>query len=99
MVTKVFCVGVGKTGTTSLHKACKLLGLTSLHNRFHTEPIVQEAKQRREHPLLARYDAFWDAPLLLVPAVSVGAVSGGPVHTAHPRPGRLRAQPPDPRTA
>jgi hypothetical protein len=63
---KIFGIGLGKTGTTSLHFALELLGFRSAH----ASTVLCEAlnKETRDHqPLLSslesQYDAFLDWPI------------------------------------
>lgn len=64
--SKIFGIGLGKTGTTSLHFALELLGFRSAHaSTFFSQVINQEARNRQ--PLLStienKYDAFIDWPI------------------------------------
>lgn len=70
MNTKIFCVGLNKTGTTTLHEAFRLLGLKSVH---YLDDEGNNIKEIIENNYLAGdniikglegYDAFsdWDRP-------------------------------------
>jgi hypothetical protein len=66
--TKIFCVGLNKTGTSSLHRALKTLGLRSLHwGGADAYRNVLRAK-REGRPLLhyftEEYDAYMDIETL-----------------------------------
>jgi hypothetical protein len=67
---KIFCLGLNKTGTTSLHEAFKILGFKSVH---YTDDEGNNIKEIIENNFLAGdniikglegYDAFsdWDRP-------------------------------------
>ncbi|MDH7517125.1 MAG: sulfotransferase [Candidatus Thermoplasmatota archaeon] len=60
--TKIFCIGGPKTGTTSLHKALKILGYKSArmfdwptYQKYGEEKYIEEIKK-------SSYDAFVDYP-------------------------------------
>lgn len=65
---KVFCLGMSKTGTTSLHHALRVLGLRSchhLHDGVRARTLLDKA-QAEGQPLLTHlpgYDAFSDMAL------------------------------------
>ena len=66
---KVFCIGLNKTGTISLHHALTALGLTSLHwggqaSRRAVERAIREGKPLLEY--LGDYDAYSDIQRLSV---------------------------------
>jgi len=61
---RVFCIGMNKTGTSSLNAAFKLLGLRSLHHSRIAEPAIARAIAEGQ-PLLSSidgYDCYTDAP-------------------------------------
>lgn len=68
---KIFGIGFHKTGTTSLHRALRILGLRAIHGdpRF-GPPFGDEGRTLLQHieradyrlPTIARYDAFTDNP-------------------------------------
>jgi hypothetical protein len=61
---KVYCLGLSKTGTTSLHLALTQLGLRSLHNVTRSRELVRCVLQERPLPgWHAGFDAFSDGPL------------------------------------
>jgi hypothetical protein len=60
---KIFCIGLNKTGTISLHRALELLGFNSLHwggpnTRRQIEQAIAEGRPLVED--FAHYDAFSD---------------------------------------
>jgi len=62
--TKVFCIGAGKTGTTSLGAALKLLGYR-LGNQQEGELLIEDWAKRDFSSLIAychKADAFQDSP-------------------------------------
>jgi hypothetical protein len=65
--TKVFGIGLNKTGTSSLHEALKLLGYTSLHHGGpETTARIRRAIEERKpvlHYLDPRFDAFSDTAI------------------------------------
>jgi len=71
-VTKVFGIGLSRTGSTSLAKALTVLGYRTIH--FPADPVTQrEYSEFFAHPsrtltlsLLDRYDAITDTPLARV---------------------------------
>jgi len=64
MEHKIFCIGVNKTGTSSLHEAFQILGLRSLHNVYKANALIEAAIQANQKLLLHldEYDAFSDHP-------------------------------------
>lgn len=63
--SKIFCIGLGKTGTFSLHKALELLGYRSLHYKFKGKRLLEffQENQERGRKLLdglEQYNAFLD---------------------------------------
>lgn len=65
---KVFCLGMSKTGTTSLHAALQVLGLRSCHHVHRGRrgrQLIEEAVGRGDDPLAAMpgYDAYSDMGL------------------------------------
>lgn len=63
--SKIFCIGLNKTGTTSIHKAFELLGLSSVHFKSDSGNIKKIIKDNHEggRPLLAgisQYKAYSD---------------------------------------
>jgi hypothetical protein len=66
---KIFCIGLNKTGTISLHQALTALGFSSLHwggqaSRRAVEQAIRENKPLLEH--LGDYDAYSDIQRLSV---------------------------------
>jgi len=60
---KIFCIGLNKTGTISLHQALTAMGFTSLHwggqaSRAGVERAIREGKPMLEY--LGDYDAYSD---------------------------------------
>lgn len=53
---KIFCIGLARTGTTSLHEILKSLGLKS--NHFAGEILYQD-----NWNIINKYDAFSDTPI------------------------------------
>ena len=68
MKTKIFCVGLNKTGTSSLHEAFKILGLKSVHwkdnNGLNIKVKINENFLNGDNILngIEKYNAFsdWD---------------------------------------
>jgi len=61
---KIFCIGMNKTGTTSLHSAFFYLGYRSIHNRRRASRRIKRAIQKGK-PLLTylnNYDTYTDDP-------------------------------------
>ncbi|MBT5872634.1 MAG: hypothetical protein HOH43_04375 [Candidatus Latescibacteria bacterium] len=56
---KVFCIGLQRTGTTSLHSALEILGYRSVHGAFAMFPDPSQ-------DVLDQYDAFSDNPIPLL---------------------------------
>ncbi len=56
---KIFCIGLPRTGTTSIHLAFQYLGIKSLH-------FPKELWQDLHHPITTKYQAFSDTPLSLL---------------------------------
>ena len=56
LVTKIFGVGLARTGTTSMHEAMGLLEIRSA-------PSSVALLDDLDHPLLEEYDAFFDNPI------------------------------------
>lgn len=66
---KIFCIGLNKTGTISLHQALTTLGFSSLHwggqaSRHAVERAIRERKPLLEY--LGDYDAYSDIQRLSV---------------------------------
>ena len=59
---KVFCVGLSKTGTTSLHAALEQLGMRSIHNP-ESMLSVEGGELCFSSALAAEYDALSDLPI------------------------------------
>ena len=57
--SKVFCIGLPRTGTTSIHLAFQYLGLKSIH-------YPKELWGDIHHPIMASHSAFSDTPLPLL---------------------------------
>lgn len=66
--TRVFGIGLHKTGTTSLHRALKRLGYDSWHwtSAHAAKAIWQEMTQTHRSPVLERWYALCDLPLPLL---------------------------------
>jgi hypothetical protein len=61
---KVFCVGLSKTGTTSLTRALRLLGLDAVHWYATRDAFVYDGDRLRiDWDLFERHDAFADTPI------------------------------------
>lgn len=58
-MSKIFCVGLQRTGTTSLNKALNILGYNSIHGPYQLFNSVDD-------PLISRFDAFTDNPIPLL---------------------------------
>jgi hypothetical protein len=61
---KVFCIGLNKTGTTSLEIALKNLGY-KMGNQYHGEMLLKDYARRNFKPIIqfcSTADAFQDAP-------------------------------------
>jgi len=58
--TKIFGVGLGRTGTTSLLEALKLLGILGIHHAPYLFPAMKQ--EVRTLDSVAEYDAFIDSP-------------------------------------
>lgn len=67
---KVFGIGLNKTGTTSLHQACELLGLRSFHwgDRAAFDGVLEAVRSGRRllEPVGETYDAYSDIETLAV---------------------------------
>jgi len=68
-MSKIFCIGLNKTGTSSLHRALLMLGFHSLH---YGGPAVDEVIRRAIaegrpmlHYLSKRFDAYSDVNILI----------------------------------
>ncbi len=63
-MTKIFCIGHNKTGTSSLHEAFKILGLNSIHDSYKSNALIDAAMQGNYKLLhyLNDYQAFSDYP-------------------------------------
>jgi len=59
--SKIFCIGLNKTGTASLHFALKRLGYKSLHNHSYNDRIHYAIIEGK--PLLHYFDEEFDAYL------------------------------------
>ena len=65
--TRVFGIGMHKTGTTSLHEAFKLLGLDSFHWGRGEAPLIwQEMNALGRSPTLEHWYALCDLPIPLL---------------------------------
>ncbi len=64
---KYFCIGLNKTGTTTLHECAKLLGLRSEHfNNQLLKDIVKKHDFTSVASVVAMYDVFSDWPWPLI---------------------------------
>ena len=66
---KIFCIGLNKTGTISLHHALTTLGFSSLHWGGQASRLAVERAIREDKPLLeylGEYDAYSDIQRLSV---------------------------------
>lgn len=61
-MTKTFCIGFNKTGTTSLAEALQFLGFRTLHDVDRCREIVDAAQGGKQHPLAEDFDVFLDFP-------------------------------------
>ncbi len=59
---KIFGVGLGKTGTVSVHQACVRLGLRSCHDYKKCVQIAQKIKQGSRPEAVKHFDCFFDGP-------------------------------------
>ena len=61
---KVFCIGMNKTGTTTLHKALQILGFNSIHDSYKCDALITAAILGNYKLLhyLGEYNAFSDYP-------------------------------------
>lgn len=61
---KIFCIGLSKTGTTSLHTAFKILGYKSFHRPHYAIKQINKAKENGKRLVyyLEEYDVFSDRP-------------------------------------
>jgi len=57
--SKVFCIGLPRTGTTSIHLAFQYLGFKSIH-------FPKELWYDIDHPITREFTAFSDTPLSLL---------------------------------
>jgi len=57
---KIFCIGLNKTGTTSLHKAFQILGINSMHSTEFNRKLMGEIIAGKDD-LLNQYDAFTES--------------------------------------
>jgi hypothetical protein len=65
--TRVFGIGLHKTGTTSLHEAFKMLGLDALHWGTGEAPMIwQEMNALGRSPTLEKFYALSDLPVPLL---------------------------------
>jgi hypothetical protein len=60
---KIFCIGLSRTGTTSLSEALTLLGYKVLHYPDTEDVIEKTLYGRFDWEVLDQYDAFADAPV------------------------------------
>lgn len=59
---KIFCIGMNKTGTTSLNRALEILGYRTIHHRKENIQLLEEMiSTDGTPPILERYDAFTEA--------------------------------------
>ncbi|MEQ9376359.1 MAG: sulfotransferase [Imperialibacter sp.] len=56
---KIFCIGLPRTGTTSIHLAFQYLGLKSIH-------FPKQLWEDIQHPIMSEFTAFSDTPLSLL---------------------------------
>jgi hypothetical protein len=59
---KVFCIGLNKTGTSSLAQALRMLGYRVTGPNFTQEPDLAHTLHRRVREVVPQYDAFQDMP-------------------------------------
>ena len=61
---KIYCIGLNKTGTTSLHQAFGILGLKSMHDSYKAGALIEAAIQGNLKLMhyMEDYDAFSDYP-------------------------------------
>ena len=60
---KVFCIGLSRTGTTSMSHALTTLGYKSLHYPDTDDVVMKTLHGRFDWDVLDEYDAFADAPI------------------------------------
>ena len=65
MSNKIFCIGVQRTGTTSLKKALRILGYTVSTSRVDLLPIFVEGDFDKLIPIVNNFDALQDTPWYL----------------------------------
>ncbi len=65
LASKVFCIGMHKTATTSLHHALEILGFDSWHwsSAHAAKAIWREMNNAGTSPTVDRYDALGDLPI------------------------------------
>ncbi|MCF7914652.1 MAG: hypothetical protein K9L66_05755 [Spirochaetaceae bacterium] len=61
---RVFCIGLNKTATSSLHAAFLMLGYSSLHQSYTAEKMLHKAIMKNKKLLhyMQQYDVFSDYP-------------------------------------
>jgi hypothetical protein len=62
-MSKIFNIGLNKTGTISLTLALKRLGYKANHNNDVNKQMVQTVLEKKFGPPFSEYDAFSDFPL------------------------------------
>lgn len=60
---KIFCIGLSRTGTSSLNNALNILGYRSKHYPVHI--LNHDMTLRQESILLKQFDAFSDTPIAI----------------------------------
>ena len=68
LANKIFCIGMHKTATTSLHHALEILGFDSWHwsSAHVAKAIWREMNNTGTSPTVDRYDALGDLPIPLL---------------------------------
>lgn len=65
--TRIFCIGMHRTGTTSIHEALKILGFDSFHWGTGEAPLIwDEMNALGRSPTLERWYALSDLPIPLL---------------------------------
>lgn len=60
---KIFCIGLNKTGTSSLNEALKILGINSVHDTELNRTMMKELR-RKKFDTYGMYDAFTESEAL-----------------------------------
>ena len=63
---KIICIGLPKTGTSSLHRALEILGLKSVHYPHDEETVAQLRRGDYRLKVLEENDAVSDVPIAAI---------------------------------